>query len=261
MKNRAVLLANLGSPISPDIKDVRKYLKQFLMDPYVIHLPWLIRAILVNLLILPFRPKKSAKAYRSVWMNDGSPLVVLSMQLLAAIKNKTNIPVAMSMRYGSPSIESQLLDLATQDGINEILFIPLYPHFAESTVTTSINEAKRVIQENSLDVKLLIHKSFYDDEAYINALVNSAKPFLENKSSFDHILFSYHGLPELHISKADPTGEHCLKKENCCSISSPPSPAHSSCYRHQVLRTTQCFVNKTGLTPEQYSVSFQSRLG
>lgn len=263
MKNRAVLFANLGSPDNSDLRSLRKYLDQFLMDPCVLQLPWVLRRLLVSLFILPFRPEASAQAYRRIWLEEGSPLIVLSMRLLAAIKKKTEVPVAMAMRYGSPSIESQLLALARQAGIEEILFIPLYPHFAKSTVTTSIIEAKRVIKQHGLNIKLIPVNPFYEDEAYINSLVNSAKPWLGNKSGFDHsgfdhILFSYHGLPELHITKADPTAEHCLKIENCCST---PSPAHASCYRHQVFRTTQCFVDKTGLRPDQYTVTFQSRLG
>jgi ferrochelatase len=258
MTNRAVLLANLGSPDHADVKSVRRYLNQFLMDPYVIQLPWLLRRLIVGLFVLPTRPKASAHAYQSVWMDEGSPLVVLSMRLLEALKSRIDVPVAMAMRYGNPSIESQLLELASNKDITEVLFLPLYPHFADSTITTSVKEAERVVAAHKLKIKLLIPKPFYENPDYIQALVNSASPWLENESSFDHVLFSYHGLPELHITKADPTGEHCLKQENCCSI---PSPAHATCYRHQVFRTTQCFVEKSGLRPDQYSIAFQSRLG
>tara|TARA_R110000824_G_scaffold7892_4_gene35878 strand:- start:110648 stop:111682 length:1035 start_codon:yes stop_codon:yes gene_type:complete len=256
MKNRAVLLANLGSPDAPEIPEVRSYLQQFLMDPYVIQLPWLLRAFIVRLFVLPKRPYYSAEAYRSVWTDEGSPLVVLSYKLLAALKAKLDMPIALSMRYGSPSIESQLNMLAAMDGIDEVLFIPLYPHFADSTVTTSIKEAERVIRDNKLSLKLLTLKPFYDNEAYIDALVSSARPWLEK--DFEHVLFSYHGLPESHITKADPTGAHCLKTENCCSV---PSSAHATCYRHQVLRTTECFAAKAGLSKTQYTLAYQSRLG
>ncbi|PCJ40924.1 MAG: ferrochelatase [SAR86 cluster bacterium] len=268
MKKRAVLLVNLGSPDAPEVPEVRKYLKQFLMDPYVIHLPWLLRALLVNFLVLPKRPHSSAEAYRSIWTEDGSPLIHYSQELLKALQAKLDIPVAIAMRYGKPSIESQIKSLLANGGsngdgdgnkkIDEILFIPLYPHHADSTVTTSVKEAERVIRENNFSVKLQTLKPFYDDKSYIDALVNSAASALSE--NYDHILFSYHGLPELHITKADPTDNHCLKSESCCSVTSA-SPAHATCYRHQVLRTTECFAQKAGLSSDQYTVAYQSRLG
>jgi len=138
MGNRAVLLTNLGSPDNTDVSSVRRYLNQFLMDPYVIQLPWILRRLIVGLFVLPFRPKDSAHAYKSIWWKDGSPLIVLSNRLLDAVKAKTDVPVAMAMRYGSQSIEKKLLELAAKDGIEEILLIPLYPHYAYSTVTTTI---------------------------------------------------------------------------------------------------------------------------
>lgn len=258
MENRAVLLTNLGSPDSTEVEDVRTYLNQFLMDPYVIQLPWVLRRLIVSLFVLPSRPKASAHAYKSIWWEEGSPLVVLSKRLLEAVKTNTDVPVAMAMRYGSPSIESQLLELAKQDGIEEILLVPLYPHFADSTIKTTIEEAKSIIESNKLGVRLVVLQPFYEEPDYINALVASAAPWLNSESGFDHILFSYHGLPESHLTKADPTGSHCLKRDDCCQVA---SPAHATCYRHQVLRTTERFVEKAGLKPDQYSVAFQSRLG
>ena len=253
---RAVLLANLGSPDQPDVPAVRRYLNQFLMDPYVIQLPWLLRRMIVSLFVLPFRPARSAHAYQSIWTPEGSPLVALSMQLLEKLKQETSLPVAMAMRYGNPSIESELLKLAAVPGVDEILLLPLYPHYAESTVLTSVKEAQRVIAQHKLAVRLLVPQPFFDRPDYIDNLVTSARPWLTQ--GFDHVLFSYHGLPELHITKADPTGSHCLKSPDCCSR---PSPAHATCYRHQVLRTTELFVALAGIDKDQYSVSFQSRLG
>jgi len=258
MGNRAVLLTNLGSPDSTDVSAVRRYLNQFLMDPYVIQLPWLLRRLIVSLFVLPTRPKASAHAYQSIWWEEGSPLVVLSQRLLEAVKNQTDVPVAMAMRYGSPSIESQLLQLAERDGIDEILLIPLYPHFADSTIKTTVEEAKRVIAAHQLNMKLTVIQPFYEEPAYIDALVASTAPWLNNENGFDHLLFSYHGLPELHLTRADPTGSHCLKRVDCCQVA---SPAHATCYRFQVLRTTERFIEKTGLKPDQYSIAFQSRLG
>ena len=258
MGNRAVLLTNLGSPDDTDVSSVRRYLNQFLMDPYVIQLPWVLRRLIVSLFVLPTRPKASAHAYESIWWEEGSPLVVLSKRLLQAVKGKTDVPVAVAMRYGSPAIETQVLELAKHEGIEEILLIPLYPHYADSTIKTTVEEAKRVIATHGLNVKLTVLQPFFEEPAYIDSLLASTAPWINDDNDFDHILFSYHGLPELHLTKADPTGSHCLQRPDCCQVA---SPAHATCYRHQVLRTTECFVEKAGLAPEQYSVAFQSRLG
>ena len=256
MTNRAVLLANLGSPDNADEASVRRYLDQFLMDPYVIQLPWVLRRLIVSLLVLPKRPKDSAEAYKSVWLEEGSPLIVFSQQLKQALQQQVELPVGMAMRYGSPDIESELLTLARQPGIEEILFIPLYPHFADSTITTSIELAKEVIKKHQLDVKLNIVAPFYQQDDYITALVESAQPHLDQP--YDHLIFSYHGLPESHITRLDKSGSHCLKSGDCCQIA---NPAHATCYRHQVIMTTQRFVEKANLPAEKYSIAFQSRLG
>jgi ferrochelatase len=256
MTNRAVLLVNLGSPDNADAPSVRRYLNQFLMDRYVIQLPWLLRRTIVSLFVLPTRPKASAAAYKSVWMTEGSPLVVLSDRLKQAVQASINMPVSMAMRYGNPSIESELIALSQQSGIDEILFLPLYPHYAESTVATSIEEAKRVIARHNLKISLKVLPPFYDNTDYIDALVLSAQPYL--KQHYDHIVFSYHGLPESHITKLDTSGQHCLQQSDCCQQA---SEAHKTCYRHHVMRTTQLFVEKLGLEQDKYSIAFQSRLG
>lgn len=256
LPSRAVLFANLGSPEQPDVPAVRRYLNQFLMDPYVIQLPWLLRRLIVSLFVLPTRPAKSAEAYRSIWTDRGSPLISLSMDLLQALRARSELPIGMAMRYGTPAIGDEIEKLARSNGVEEILFIPLYPHYAESTVLTSVKEAEAAIAERRLNVKLKVLAPFYQEPDYIAALAQSAQPWLQQ--DFDHVLFSYHGLPELHITKADPTGQHCLKTADCCTR---PSVAHATCYRHQVLRTTELFVAATGLRADQYSVAFQSRLG
>lgn len=256
MPTRAVLFANLGSPDKPEIPEVRRYLDQFLMDPYVIQLPWILRRLIVSLFVLPLRPAKSAEAYRSIWTEQGSPLITLSLELLQKVRAQTDIPVAMAMRYGSPAIGDELEKLAGIDGVQEVLFVPMYPHYAESTVLTSIKEAEAAIAARKLDVQLKVLPPFFRHPDYIAALVESARPWLQQ--DVDHVLFSYHGLPELHLTKADPTGSHCLKVADCCKVA---SPAHATCYRHQVLATTDAFVAATGLQPTQYTVAFQSRLG
>jgi ferrochelatase len=257
MSNKAVLLANLGSPDAPEVGAVRSYLNQFLMDPYVIQLPWLLRRLIVSLLVLPRRPKFSAHAYASIWGKTGSPLVALSEQLLSALKQQLDIPVAMSMRYGKPSIEAELLTLAENPALKEVLFIPLYPHYADSTVTTSVAEVKRLIGKHKLDIRIKLLAPFYQHPDYIKALLSSAQPYLDD-DQYDHLLFSYHGLPESHLKTADPSLSHCLQVADCCNVA---SAAHATCYRHQVLKTTQCFVEQAGLKEGEYSQAFQSRLG
>ncbi len=257
ISDKAVLLANLGSPEAPETGAVRRYLNQFLMDPYVIQLPWPLRRLIVSLFVLPRRPAQSAHAYASVWREDGSPLVALSKQLLAALQPQVNVPVALAMRYGQPSIESELLKLAQNPKLREVLFIPLYPHYADSTVTTSVEEVKRVVLKHKLDIRIKVLEPFYQHPNYIRALVASAQPYLADKKH-DHILFSYHGLPESHLKVADPTLAHCLQQDNCCER---PSEAHATCYRHQVFKTTEAFVQLAGLQEGEYSQAFQSRLG
>lgn len=256
MTQRAVLLVNLGSPNHPDVPSVRRYLNQFLMDPYVIQLPWILRRLIVSLFVLPSRPKASAEAYQSVWTEEGSPLIALSEKMHQAVQQQVTMPVELAMRYGNPSIESKLLKLANTKGIKEILFIPLYPHFADSTVTTCIETAKQVIAQHKLDIMLTIKSPFYREQGYIDALVQQTRPYLMEE--YDHLLFSYHGLPESHILKRDPSGQHCLKKEDCCI---KPHAAHATCYRHQVMATTAAFAHQAQLQPDKYSVAFQSRLG
>lgn len=256
MTDHALLLVNLGSPASTKVADVRSYLNQFLMDPYVIDLPWPIRRLLVSLILIK-RPEQSAHAYASIWWEEGSPLVVLSKRLQQAMQSKwSQGPVELAMRYGEPSIEMQLGALAAK-GITKITLAPLYPQFADSTTTTVIEEARGVIAEKKLDVQLSVLQPFYDQPEYISALVDSAKPYLDK--GFDHLLLSFHGLPERHLHKRDPSGAHCLKGADCCQTASPEVLA--TCYRAQCMRSAQAFAEAMGLQLEQWSVSFQSRLG
>lgn len=256
MTDHALLLVNLGSPASTSVADVRSYLNQFLMDPYVIDLPWPVRRLLVSLILIK-RPEQSAHAYASIWWEEGSPLVVLSQRLQQQMKAQwTQGPVELAMRYGEPSIATCLLKLVAA-GHKRITLAPLYPQFADSTTTTVIEEAKRVIREKKLNVQLSVLQPFYDQPEYLNALVESAKPHL--LQDYDHLLLSFHGLPERHLTRLDPTGSHCFKNEDCCKNASPAVLA--TCYRAQCLRTAALFAERMGLPDGKWSVSFQSRLG
>lgn len=255
---RAVLLVNLGSPDSPSVGDVRRYLSEFLMDGYVIDVPFLLRKLIVGGFILPFRPRRSAAAYRSIWWEEGSPLIVISRNVRRLLAERLDVPVGLGMRYGNPSVRSAVEELAGQCGpsLEELFVVPLYPHYAMSTIRSSVEAVKNAVRKLKLDVTVDVVRPFYDDAAYIDALAESARDYLAK--GYDHLLFSYHGLPERHLKKTDPTGAHCLKKQDCCNVA---SPTHDVCYRHQVLRTTELFAQRLDLPRGKYSVAFQSRLG
>lgn len=253
--NSGILLVNLGSPDSTSVKDVRKYLGQFLMDERVIDAPYLIRKMIVSLFILPFRPKNSAHAYKEIWWEEGSPLIVLSRRLEKMLQDRIDTPVELAMRYGNPSIEYGIKQLL-EKGVKEIFLFPLYPHYAMATYETVVVEVERVLKKLKTNIELTIQPPFFDDAEYIQALVESTRAFL--KDDYDYLLFSYHGVPERHCKKTDPTGKHCLTVENCCEVA---SEAHAVCYRHQVLKTTEAFVKAAGIPAEKHSVAFQSRLG
>lgn len=256
MTDHALLLVNLGSPASTSVADVRRYLNQFLMDPYVIDLPWPVRRLLVSLILIK-RPEQSAHAYASIWWEEGSPLVVLTRRLQQAMASHWNHgPVEIAMRYGEPSLPSVLQKLAAQ-GVRTVTLAPLYPQFADSTVTTVVEQAKAVIAEQKLPLQMNVLQPFYDQPEYIDALVESARPYLQQ--DFDHLLLSFHGLPERHLKKLDPTGTHNFQDADCCRDASVEMLA--VCYRGQCLRTAQAFARKMGLPDGKWSVSFQSRLG
>jgi ferrochelatase len=257
MKKRAILLANLGSPDSYEVRDVKTYLKEFLMDERVIDIPYLIRYPLVNGIIVPFRAAKSAERYRSIWTENGSPLVHITEQLTDLLEEKSHLPVYMCMRYGHPAPKDVLKEIAIeQSGLEELVLLPLYPHYAMSSYETAVEHIRKAYHAGGYTFELKVVPPFYNHPEYINALATSIKPYLQG--TYDHILFSYHGIPERHILKSDITGNHCLKNADCCSVS---SAAHQNCYRHQVIETTKLVAQQLQLPEAKFSFSFQSRLG
>jgi protoporphyrin/coproporphyrin ferrochelatase len=256
-RKRGIVLMNLGSPDSTDVNDVKKYLMEFLMDGRVIDYPWLFRKILVGGIIVPKRAANSAKAYQSVWTDKGSPLIVITEELKNALQEELSEPVEIAMRYGNPSPDAAFKNLMQKlPGIEEVIAIPMYPHYAMSSYETAVEYAKQVHKKGNYPFTLTFIKPFYDNDAYIEALKGNIKPYLQQE--YDHILFSFHGIPQRHITKGDITGQHCLKVQNCCEVA---SPAHSQCYRHQCLRTMRLVTEQLGIPKERYSFSFQSRLG
>ena len=257
MPSTAVILMNLGSPASTEVKDVRKYLHEFLMDKRVIDYPYVFRKLVVDGIIAPFRAPKSAEAYKKVWEPGGSPLIVLTKKLQSALADILPFPVEIAMRYGRPSMQTAYKSLATRyPDLKQVLLVPLYPHYAMSSYETAVEHAISVHRRDNYPFSISVLQPFYNDPLYIGALADSMRPFMARE--FDHLLFSYHGLPQRHIVKGDITGQHCLQSEDCCWVH---SDAHRRCYRHQVHATTRKTAQALGLTPDQYSISFQSRLG
>ncbi len=256
MAQRAVLLVNLGSPDSPSVPDVRRYLQEFLGDERVLDLPAAARWLLLEGIILRTRPKKSAEAYATVWTKEGSPLIATSRQVQAALAAALgpDTPVYLAMRYGNPSIASVIAQLAA-DGVKELLLFPQYPHYAMSSWETVVVRVMEEIAKQAPGIRVTTVQPFYADADYINALHAVAAPYLAE--SYDHLLFSYHGLPVRHMRKADSSRAHCMTVADCCLTC---SPVHATCYRAQCLATTRALAARAGLDPARHSVSFQSRL-
>jgi len=252
--SRAVLLVNLGSPDSPRVADVRRYLRQFLMDPRVLDVAWPLRALVVGLILIR-RPRQSAHAYRTIWTPAGAPLIVTSRNLQRRLQERAGVPVELAMRYQNPSIEAAL-DALLRRGVTRLHVIPLFPHYAMSSYETAVERVKAVAARRAPYLALTIEPPYFAAPDYLAALVASAEPYL--RQGYDHLLFSFHGVPERQLRKSDPTGQHCLTARNCCQVA---SPAHRFCYRHQCLRTTGEFVARAAIPSGQWSVAFQSRLG
>lgn len=252
---KGILLVNLGSPEAPTAKAVKPYLDEFLMDERVIDVPKWLRTILVRGIILQTRPKKSAKAYAKIWWDEGSPLIVISERFTEKLRKHTDMPVALGMSYGTMTIKNALQELKDK-GVDDILLVPMYPHYAMSSYETVVVKAMEVRKEFFPQMQLTTLPAFYHNPEYIKALSESIADGLKG-FEYDHILFSYHGIPERHIRKSDPTSYHCKIDGSCCSIN---SVAHNTCYRHQVYETTELVKAELGLDETKVSSSFQSRL-
>lgn len=256
MSKKGVILLNLGSPDSTEVSDVRRYLREFLMDGRVLDAPFAIRWFLVNCLILPTRPRESAEAYESIWTEEGSPLVLISQSQRKALSERIDVPVTLGMRYGNPSTESALKELVDQ-GVDDLFIVPMYPHYAMSSYETAVVHTMDALRKLKPEMKTTLLQPFYQHPDYINALVERARPSIES-GEFDKLVFSFHGIPQRHLVKGDPSHSHCLTTHDCCNTC---HPAHNTCYRHQCAMTVEKFVKAAGLSKEQYMITFQSRLG
>jgi ferrochelatase len=252
--SKAVLLVNLGSPDSPTVPDVRRYLNEFLMDGRVIDVAWPLRRFIVGMILIN-RPKESAHAYQSIWTPEGSPLIVTSRNVHKLLQARVKVPVELAMRYQNPSVPDAVKRLAAQ-GVTELFLIPLFPHYAMSSYETAVVWVEENVRKHAPGMNLTVQKPYYDHPDYLAALGATAAEGL--KSDYDHLLFSFHGVPERQLKKSDPTGNHCLGTVSCCEH---PSPAHEFCYRHQCFKTARALATLCKLPEKKWSIAFQSRLG
>jgi ferrochelatase len=254
-----ILLVNLGSPEAPTAAAVRPYLREFLGDPRVIDIPAPLRWLLLNAVILPFRPAKSAEAYAKVWTPEGSPLLANSRAFtgrLAALLGD-EYKVVLAMRYGNPSLASAIAEL-TREPLKELVILPLYPQYASASTGSSLEEALRLIAPLNNVPALRTVPAFFDDPGYLDAMVENAAPRLAAFKP-DYILFSYHGLPERQIRKSETKPGHCLASDDSCCATMGPHNAF--CYRAQSFATTRALAQRLGLGANAHSTAFQSRLG
>ena len=227
------------------------------MDERVIDKPYLLRKLLVSGIIVPFRAPRSAEAYRSIWTEAGSPLIDITRGVQKALQQRISEPVEIAMRYGNPTVKAAYDELQKRlPSLDEVIAVPMYPHYAMSSFETAVEQAKKIHSKYKYPFRLTFVKPFYNHPDFINALTESIRPYLSQP--YDHILFSYHGIPERHVMKTDSTGMHCLKVNNCCEVN---SVAHNTCYRHQVIVTTNLVAERLQIPRDKYSFSFQSRLG
>jgi ferrochelatase len=253
-----VLLVNLGTPEAPRPREVRRYLRQFLSDPRVIDIPALPRWLLLHALILPTRPRASAAAYAKIWTPEGSPLLVHGRALRDAVAAQLDdgYAVELAMRYGEPSLAGGLASLRAAD-VSGILLLPLFPQYSEAATGSVLARVRELAQAAADGPSVCALHPFYAHPGFVSAWVAAARPELDAFGP-DHVLFSYHGLPERQVRAADPSGRHCLADDACCDAI---GPANRDCYRAQCLATTRALALALDLPRGAHSTSFQSRLG
>ena len=255
MTKKGVLLINVGTPDEPTVKSVRDYLREFLLDPDVIDAPYIIRQLLVRGIILRVRPKKIAPLYQKIWMEDGSPLRVYSDRITKSLNSMVeDVEFEFAMRYGNPSIKFGLESLK-QKGVEELLLLPMFPHYAQATTESALKHAYKQLKLINWQPKIIEMGHFETDEEYVIPLTKSIQSQIDKDT---HLLFSYHGLPVSHVKRIDKSKNHCQQLDNCCAIK---SEANQLCYGHHCMLTTQTVVGLLGLKEEQWSLSFQSRIG
>lgn len=254
-----ILLINLGTPDSPEPREVGKYLREFLMDPLVVDIPFPLRWILVNALIVPKRSQASSDLYKKIWdKNTGSPLLSHTLKLSEGLAERLaeKCFVVPAMRYGSPSI-SEAIDLLGAAKVDRILAIPLYPQYSLAATESSIREVGAQLAKKKIKLTVDFLPAFYRSDSYLDAVVEVSAPHLKAKPH-DKVLFSFHGLPERQVRKTDPSSQHCLTGKSCCES---PVDFNRNCYRHQCYETARLLADRLKIGRDKYEVCFQSRLG
>ena len=256
MNRTGVLLINLGTPDAPTPEAVGRYLREFLMDGFVIDMPKPLRWFLVNVLIVPRRKYQSAAAYQKVQLPEGSPLLVHTRALAekVAVRLGNDYVVEPAMRYANPSIASALRKLGDAN-VSRVIVLPLYPQYAESSFETAVVETKKRAAELGLADRLIFISPFYDRPEFIESFARRVTEHRANNPSA-HFVFSFHGLPERHVTKLHP--KHCLQSAGCCERI---TDSNRSCYRAQCVFTANAIAQQVGLKKDDYTISFQSRLG
>lgn len=249
----AVLLVNLGTPDQPDKRHVRKYLTEFLNDPLVIDLPWLIRKLLVNLIIIPFRVSKSTALYKRLWTPEGSPLLIYLDKLQTKLQSLLGVDyqVFVAMRYGKPNIRKSMKQISAS-GFSKVVVVPLFPQYASSTTESVVRKVKEINQSLTQPLRLKIVTQFYQEDGFINAYVEQIRQ--QSPGDFDHIVMSYHSLPTRHIDQVHPS-----RPSNFCSCEQSMPQYGKLCYKAACYETSRLIAGKLGLSADKYTVSFQSR--
>jgi ferrochelatase len=249
----AILLINLGTPDSPTVADVRSYLSQFLNDPRVIDIPWLLRKFLVNLIIVPFRAPKSAAVYKQLWTENGSPLLHISKQQAALLQKEVkDKDVYLAMRYKNPSIP-EVLEQIRRKNYARIIVLPLFPHYASASTGSALDETMRVIRKWWVIPEVRFISQYYDHPLFIDACVARGKE--HNIQAYDHVLFSYHGLPERQVDKVYDSGP--CSDHNC---ENEITEENKFCYKATCYATSRLLASRLSIPQEKYTVCFQSRL-
>lgn len=256
-KKTGVLIVNLGTPDAPTRGAVYRYLKQFLLDGRVIDIPAVPRNLLVRGIIAPFRSGSSAKLYQELWTEEGSPIKVYGEQVAAGVQEAlgADYHVELAMRYQNPSIASAV-DRVCAAGVDEIVVFPMFPQYSSACTGSIHEEVMRLLGQRQIVPSLRLINSYHDDPRIVKLYADNARQF--DLEAYDHFVFSFHGVPERQMKKADPSGKHCIVSENCCSVA---CDANKYCYSHQCHQSAHAIAAELGFDSSQYTIAYQSRLG
>lgn len=259
MDRTGLMLVNLGTPDSPGTSDVRRYLREFLSDPRVLDINPVLRAFLLNAIILPFRPKESGEAYSKIWTDAGSPLLVYGRELVQKVAERVGpqVHVELAMRYQNPSIASAL-ERFRREGIDRIVVFPLFPQYSSAAYGSAVEKIYEEASKHWNTPYVDVVPAYYDHPAFISSFAHVSRPVIDDLRP-EVVVMSFHGVPERHVTKSDEAGgTHCLQSSNCCDAI---VPANRNCYRAQCFATARALAAELGLADDAWEITFQSRLG